>query len=175
MQTFAEFLAEAARKREAVNTLFEERLFELVGILHRISSALDAEHIAHEVIGGLAVLIHVEEADPEHATLTRDVDLMVRREDLERAAAIVERVGLADRIRLLSSQSSAGNPRKAILGCSVNVAPIPELLRMKLSAFRAKDRVHVRSMDAAGLITPGVESTLPAELRQRLAHVRETD
>src|SRR6266545_1756197 len=76
MQTFEQFLADAAQKGEAVNTLFEERLFDLVGVLHRITDALTAEHISHELIGGLAVLIHVEEANPEHSTLTRDVDLM---------------------------------------------------------------------------------------------------
>ncbi len=51
-----------------------------------------AEDIPYELIGGLAVLIHVEEANPEHSTLTRDVDLMVHREDLERIqAAAAER------------------------------------------------------------------------------------
>ena len=36
MPTFAEFLVEAARKGEAVNIMFEERLFPLVGILDRL-------------------------------------------------------------------------------------------------------------------------------------------
>ena len=36
--------------------------------------------MAYELIGGLAVLIHVEEANPELTALTRDVDLMIRRE-----------------------------------------------------------------------------------------------
>ena len=88
MQTFGQFLAGAAQKGELVNTLFEERLFDLVGVLHKITDALTAERIAHELIGGLAVLIHVEEANPEYSTLTRDVDIMVRRADLERAASV---------------------------------------------------------------------------------------
>ncbi|MGA3079148.1 MAG: hypothetical protein ABSG56_36400 [Bryobacteraceae bacterium] len=46
---------------------------------------------------------------------------------------------------------------------------------MKLSAFRDKDRVHIRSMDAAGLITAEVEKALPVELQNRLQHVRETE
>jgi len=53
MQTFAQFLAHAAQKGEVVNTLFEERLFDLVGVLHKITDALTAEHISHELIGGL--------------------------------------------------------------------------------------------------------------------------
>lgn len=46
---------------------------------------------------------------------------------------------------------------------------------MKLSAFRDKDRVHVRNMDAAGLITASIEEKLPGELRARLQHVRDTE
>jgi hypothetical protein len=82
MPNFAQFLADAARKGEAVNILFEERLFDLVGVLHKITDALTAEGIPHELIGGLAVFVHVEEADPTHSTLTRDVDLMVRERTL---------------------------------------------------------------------------------------------
>jgi len=65
MLTFEQFLAEAANRGEAVNTVFEERLFDLVGVLHRIADALTGAHILHEVVGGLAVLIHVEEVSPE--------------------------------------------------------------------------------------------------------------
>ena len=61
--TFAQFLQDAADKGDAVNTLFEERLFGLVGILHKITAALSAEGVAHQLVGGLAVLVHVEEAD----------------------------------------------------------------------------------------------------------------
>src|SRR6266853_2550930 len=82
--TFEQFLRNAAAEGEAINTLFEERLFDLVGVLHKIAEALSEAGITYELIGGLAVLVHVEEADPEHTTLTRDVDLLIRREDLER-------------------------------------------------------------------------------------------
>src|SRR5277367_6938348 len=93
MPTFEQFLANAASRGEAVNTLFEERLFELVGVLHKITEALVESQIPHEVIGGLAVLIHVEEANPEYTSLTRDVDLMVQRSDLERIKFSVAKQG----------------------------------------------------------------------------------
>ena len=57
-----------------MNTLFEERLFALVGMLHKITDTFNSHYIPHELIGGLAVLIYVEEANPEHTPLTRDVD-----------------------------------------------------------------------------------------------------
>jgi hypothetical protein len=55
------------------------------------------------------------------------------------------------------------------------VIPVADLVRMKLTSFRDKDRVHVRSMDVAGLITQDVEKALPPELAERLKHVRETE
>ena len=193
MPNFAQFLAEAAEKGEVVNILFEERLFDLVGVLHKITDTLRAEGIPHALIGGLAVLVHVEEADPTHSTLTRDVDLMVRREDLDRIKRAAAKnwfrfrhtagldmllYGDADSaknaVRLVFHDNFAPE-KKRILGEDVPVIPVADLLRMKLSAFRDKDRVHVRSMDAAGLITPGIEEKLPSELRVRLQHVRETE
>ena len=50
--------------------MFEQRLFDLAGILHKITGPLIAEHVPHELIDGLAVLVHVEEAAPEHSALT---------------------------------------------------------------------------------------------------------
>jgi hypothetical protein len=73
--------------------MFEERLFNLVGVLHRITDPLMAENIPHELIGGLAVLIHVEEADPTHSTLTRHVDLMIRCPNLEKVKKLAAQHG----------------------------------------------------------------------------------
>src|SRR5262249_44956018 len=64
--------------------------------------------------------------------------------------------------------------QKSIHGCVVFLSPVADLVTMKLSAFRDKDRVHIRSMDAAGLISPDVERALPQELQSRLQHIRET-
>jgi hypothetical protein len=203
--TFAQFLADVAGKGEAVNTVFEERLFDLVGILHKITDALASENIPHELIGGLAVLIHVEEANPEHSTLTRDVDLMVRRADLERIKDVAARNGFRFRhtagldmllygetdsarnaVHLIfsgekvrSNQATPNPPiqpvKKAIHAREVFVMPVADLVRMKLSSYRDKDRVHIRSMDASGLITADIEKALPTELQSRLQHVRETE
>lgn len=205
MLNFEQFLTAAAHRGEVVNTLFEERLYRLTGLLHRVTEALTGAGIAHEVIGGLAVLIHVEEANPEHATLTRDVGLLIRREDLERVREAALRAGFVYRhaagvdmlvpagagtavnaVHLVFSDEKvrpdypAPSPpirpvRKRIHGEDVMVIGVQDLLRMKLTSNRDKDRVHVRSMDAAGLITSEVESSLPQELRARLAHIRATE
>jgi len=202
---FEEFVQQAAGKGELVNLVFEQRLFDLIGLLHKIADPLMSEDVPHEVVGGLAVLIHVEEADPAHSMLTRDIDLMIRRPDLPRVVEIAGRHGFRFRhaagvdmllyghaerpknaVHLLYSgervreAQTTPNPeiapvRRQIHGRDVCVIPLVDLVRMKLSAFRDKDRVHIRSMDSAGLITPEVEAALPEELRTRLRQIRSTE
>src|SRR5258708_4239789 len=186
MLAFEQFLRETAERGEAVNLVFEQRLFDLVEILHRITEPLTVGNIPHEVVGGLAVLIHVEEADPSQSMLTRDVDLMIQRSDLERVMKITaahdfvfrhaasldvllygESRSARNAVRLLFTgekvrpNQATPNPnvdpqRKNLLGKGVLVVPVPDLVRMKLSSFRLKDQVHVQVMDAAGLITSDV-------------------
>ena len=54
-------------------------------------------------------------------------------------------------------------------------APVADLVRMKLTSFRLKDKVHIQDMDGVGLITPAIEADLPPLLRERLAEVRATE
>jgi hypothetical protein len=56
----------------------------------------------------------------------------------------------------------------------VLLAPVADLVRMKLTSYRLKDRVHIQDMDAAELVTADVEGGLPNELRRRLAEIRST-
>lgn len=192
MVTFEQFLNDAAVKGEAVNILFEERLFDLVGVLHKIGDKLVEADIPHELIGGLAVLVHVEEADPTHAMLTRDVDLLVRRADLDRIKEAAAQHGFrhapeadahlhngTDRgrnaVHLIFSGEPIAPVKRKILGRDVMVIPLGDLLRMKLSSFRLKDQVHVQVMDAAGLITPAIEKSLAPELARRLQQVRDSE
>ena len=177
LHTFEQFLLDAAHRGEAINTLFEERLFSLVGILGKIANTLTAENIPYELIGGLAVLIHVEEANPEHSTLTRDVDLMVYRSDLDRiklaagnngfrfrhtdgvdmlvyggrepAKNAVHLIFSGERVRPTDPVATPpiAPERKRIHDQEVFVIPVAELVRMKLTSYWDQDRVHVRSMD----------------------------
>ncbi len=194
MPDFEQFLTSAAGKGEAVNILFERRRFDLVDVLHKITSALTAERIPYAVVDGLAVLIHVEAANPEHTPLTRDVDLVVLRSDLERIKSAAAEHGFRlhhaagvdmlihggansakNAVRLIFSAPPIVPERKRILGRDVMVIPIADLVRMKLTSNRDKDRVHIRSLDAAGLITPEVAQRLPPELSSRLQRIRETE
>lgn len=205
METFAEFLGNAATKREFVNVLFEERVFELIGTLQKLSQPLEQAGVPHELVGGLAVFLHVENADSTHSSLTRDIDIMIKRDDLPRVVAIAEQHGFRFRhsagldMLLYGDTGSAHNAihllftgekvketqleahpgirpvRAGLHGQEFLVIPVLDLLRMKLSSYRDKDRVHVRGMDAAGLISQEVECELSVDLRSRLRHIRETE
>ena len=135
----------------------------------------------------------------------RDVDLMVRRSDLDRIKELAAESGFrfrhaagvdmlvhggADSARsavhlvfsgeLIRPDYPAPAPqiepeRKHIHGRDVLVIPVADLLRMKLTSFRLKNQVHIKTLDAAGLITFEVEKKLPPVLAARLKHVRETE
>ena len=66
--------------------------------------------------------------------------------------------------------SPAVETREGIL-----LAPVADLVRMKLVSYRLKDRVHIQDMDGAGLVTLEIETALPPELRRRLEEIRATE
>ena len=57
-------------------------------------------------------------------------------------------------------------------GISIPVAPLRDLVQMKLNSFRPKDETHLEMLDQCGLITPEIENSLPDLLRDRLAQAR---
>jgi len=75
----------------------------------------------------------------------------------------------------LESHPPVSPVRAGLHGQDFRVIPVLDLARMKLSSYRDKDRVHVRGMDAAGLITREIEHGLSEELLVRLRNVRETE
>ena len=65
-------------------------------------------------------------------------------------------------------------PTLAVLS-AILLAPVADLVRMKLTSFRLKDKVHIQDLDGVGLITPEIEAQLPDILRHRLAEIRASD
>ncbi len=51
----------------------------------------------------------------------------------------------------------------------LRVIPLSDLVRMKLTSFRAKDEAHLKDLDEAGLITPEIEAGLFAIFNAALA------
>ena len=52
------------------------------------------------------------------------------------------------------------------------LAGVADLVRMKLTSFRLRDKTHIADMDAVGLITPEIEAELSETVRKRLEQVR---
>ncbi len=63
MLTLEQVVEGAAQRGEFVHIMFEQRVFDLVGTLQKFSDPLNDAGIPHQLIGGLAVFIHVERAD----------------------------------------------------------------------------------------------------------------
>jgi len=185
-----------------VNAHYEQHVEQLVEIAGRFAAALSQAGIEYRIVGGLAVYLHVNAIDPLAARLTRDIDAAVRRTDIETIARIVKPYGLEFRHAAGVDMLVDANERKARSAVHfiwVNekvrpeyvepvpdfspvptlsgllVAPVADLVRMKLTSFRDKDRVHIRDMDSVGLITSEIEAGLPEVLKNRLAEVRATE
>jgi hypothetical protein len=184
------------------NTFFEERVEQLFDLAGRIEQAFANAGLDYRVAGGLAAYLYVEEVEPAAGRLTRDIDITVRREDLERIAEAVKPFSLEYRhvagVDMLV-QTAAPSARRAVhlvftgekvrpeyseatpqFGPSrvvrgIRLVPLPDLIRMKLTSFRLKDQVHLKDLDEVGLITAEIEGGLTPLLRTRLADVRSRD
>jgi len=55
------------------------------------------------------------------------------------------------------------------------LASVADLVRMKLTSYRLRDRVHIQDLDAVGLISPEIEAQLPDLLKNRLAEIRASE
>src|ERR1035437_1861915 len=198
MLTFEQFLRNAADQGRSVNGLWEERLFDVLGVTEKLTVPLTTQGIPHEILGGLAVLILVEASGAADGVMSADSDVLIRRCDLAGVIEVAKEngfTGSGDRLRhatfrttvhlhFTGERSSDGqampNPeisptRKTLHGLDVPVMRLPGLVLTRLNSERTIDRVSIRSMDAAGLITPEVEATLPEKLRSRLQNIRDTE
>ncbi|MGA2117963.1 MAG: hypothetical protein ABSH56_24830 [Bryobacteraceae bacterium] len=80
-----------------VNSFFEERverLFDLAELVERIFASAGLEY---RVVGGLATYLYVEQGEADSGRLTKNIDIAVRREDLEKIALAAEPFGLEHR------------------------------------------------------------------------------
>ena len=182
---------------------YDVHVKQLQKSIKRLHEILTQAGIPYRIIGGMAVFMRVAERDPLNARLTRDVDAAVAREDLPRLIEAARKAGLDYRhaagVDMLLDADAGGPARSAVHltfivekvragdyepvpGSSpsrteegILIAPVADLVRMKLTSFRLKDRVHVQDLDAVGLITPEIETSLSGELSARLAEVRASD
>jgi hypothetical protein len=169
--------------------------------LLRTAQALDAAGVKYAVIGGNAVAAWVATVDESAVRNTRDVDILLNRDDLPAATIAMLAAGFVPRQSIgvtMFLDGPDGKFRDAIhvifAGEKVRedyVAPaasidesewlgefraisLEALVRMKLTSFRDKDRTHLRDMLDIGLIDAGWCSRFVPEHGARLQELVNT-
>ena len=169
---------------------------QLTDRLNRITEALAKMGVPYALVGGQAVIFWVSTKDPAAVRTTKDVDILLRYEDLPKAKNAALSIGL-DYVEVINVgmflEKADPNPRHSVrliwAGEKVKADdPLPTplidereelepgkfvvslagLVRMKLTANRDKDRVHLRDMIDVGLVDRAMLARLPAELAARL-------
>ena len=163
--------------------------------LLRAAAALRAANVPYAIAGGNAVALWVSRIDEAAARNTRDVDVLVRREDFEAARAALESAGFVYRHAAgldVFLDGPAGGPHEAVHIVFANEKVRPQeplanpdvgesedaglfrvislnaLVRIKLTAFRDKDRTHLRDLIDVGLVDAGWLAHLHPVLADRL-------
>lgn len=163
-----------------------ERLRKTVGIL-------EAANVPYAVIGGHAVRAWVAQVDEAAQRTTRDVDILVRPVDLPALINAMTAAGYHHRntsgldmfvehpdasardavhVLLVGNIERGGEPNPdiepAARAADFQTVKLETLVRMKLNAFRDKDRVHLRDMISLGMIDTSWLDKYPQHLRLRL-------
>lgn len=169
--------------------------------LLKATAALEAGGVPYAVAGGHAVALWVSRVDEAAVRITRDVDLLIRRENFEAAKVALAAAGFVYRHVAgldVFLDSPSAKPRDAVqivfAGEKVRadeplanpdvsesqdaglfrVLSLEALVRIKLTAFRDKDRTHLRDMIEVALIDADWLGKLPAVLTSRLAQLLDS-
>ena len=160
--------------------------------LRRAAQALEQAEVPYALAGGNAVAAWVSEIDEAAVRNTPDVDILLRRADLEKAKAALATAGFIyrnssgidmflhgpgakarDAVRIVFAGEKvrddyllpAPEVAEATPTLTCQVLNLDALVRMKLTSFRDKDRMHLRDLIDVGL----VDATWPGRLPEQLA------
>jgi Uncharacterised nucleotidyltransferase len=166
--------------------------------LQRAVTSLEAAKVPYAVVGGNAIAAWVSRVDETAVRNTKDVDILIRRSDFTRASDALSRAGFVYRHAKsldMFLDGPDGSPREAVHVLfaservkedSLEVSPdvlesepagpfqlvaLEALVRMKLTAFRDKDRTHLRDLIEVGLIDSSWTSRFSAGLAVRLRSI----
>jgi len=169
--------------------------------LLRATKALNEAGIPYAVAGGNAVASWVATIDEGAVRNTRDVDLLVRREDLPAVTAALQGAGFVPGVLLdvvMFRDGEEGKPSEAVHllfagektrpdhslpapeietvndPANFRVARLESLVLMKLTWNRNIDRAHLYDMIGVGLIDASWLPKLPAEHAARLKELLDT-
>jgi hypothetical protein len=166
--------------------------------LLRATSAMEMAKIPYAVAGGNAVALWVSRVDESAVRNTKDVDILVRREDFARVKQALEAGGFVHRRAAglevfldgeqgkvrdgvhivfanekVRSEELLANPDVSDSEATdqFRVLSLGALVRIKLTAFRDKDRVHLRDLIEIGLVDDQWLQQLPADLATKLKSI----
>jgi hypothetical protein len=169
--------------------------------LLRATAALNEIGVPYAVVGGNAVASWVATVDEGAVRNTRDVDILVRRDDLPAITSALEMAGFVhDELMdvVMFRDGTQGKPREAVhllfSGEKTrpdHLRPAPEiqtvsdpanfrvillesLVKMLLVSNRAEDGMHLRDLINIGLIDDSWLPRLPAQLAERLKQILDT-
>ena len=167
--------------------------------LKRSTNALEEAGVPYAVVGGNAVAAWVSEVDESAARNTPDVDILLRREDLKKATVALEKVGFIQKngagiIMFLDGPGAKARDAVYVIFANEKVRPeyefpapdvassviksnnmrvlaLEDLVRMKLTSNRLKDRVHIQDLDFVELIDSKMVGRMDGELGARLQSI----
>lgn len=167
--------------------------------LKRSTKALEEAKVPYAVVGGNAVAAWVSEVDESAARNTPDVDILLRREDLEKATVALEKVGFIQKngagiIMFLDGPGAKARDAVYVIFANEKVRPeyefpapdvassviksnnmrvlaLEDLVRMKLTSHRLKDRVHIQDLAFVELIDSKMVGRMNGELGARLQSI----
>jgi hypothetical protein len=166
--------------------------------LLKITSVLNEAGIPYAVIGGNAVAEWVGRVDEGAVRFTKDVDILLRRDDMQRVIDVAQRAGFyyAETLgvpmfmdgpdALPSSAVHVIFAEERVRGDDLAAAPsvddvdqgekfrvlsLERLVQMKLTSYRVKDKTHLRDMLGVGLIDASWPGRFPEALAARLQYL----
>lgn len=169
--------------------------------LSRAASALEQAGVPYAVVGGNAVAAWVSRVDEAAVRNTDDVDILLRRSDLEAADIALSSAGFVRRHiagieMFLDGPMAKARDAVHILFAGEKVRPeypypaadvsefeaapnyrvvsLDALVRMKLTSYRDKDRTHLRDLLGVGLINESWLTKVPFDLAPRLQQLIDT-
>jgi hypothetical protein len=170
--------------------------------LLRATRLLEQEKVPYAVIGGNAVAAHVSKVDEAAVRNTQDIDILLRRADLERAKLALESGGFVyryaagihmfldgprakardavhvalanEKIRQEYHSPAPDVTSSEVTSAGFRILDLEALVRMKLTSFRRKDQVHILDMLEVGLIDATWTTKYPQELAERLQQLLDT-
>jgi hypothetical protein len=190
MKSFTQVVSETIHEYGHVHVLFEQGMYFLAEDLERILQVFRETGAPFEVIGGLAVNAHLMSAfQRSRSFLTRDIDFLVRRSDLDQIVHSASEAGyqakkmmgsyalllpgqqLSEAVHLLfagekpKSSYPVLNPQirpeeKELFGLIIPVAPLNDLLILNLNSLRPKDLVSITRFKPTAFRRSALSSSL---------------